>query len=85
MPRPIDRIWDAAALIVVLTGIGLFVFARNALTSISEGTYVMPTGVSAVAQTDLHVAQSRLGIFVIVAGVLVGVIAAARHQFHRAG
>jgi len=80
MPRLTDRIWDAAALVLVMCGIGLFVFARRALTSIGGGTYQMPDGVAAVAQTDRHVAQSRLGLFIIVLGVLLGVVAAVRHK-----
>lgn len=79
-PRLTDRIWDAVALAVLIGGVGLFAFARRALTRIGEGTYEMPAGVSALAQTDLHVAQSRMGLFVIGLGVLLGVVAAIRHK-----
>lgn len=71
---------DAAALFMVLGGIALFAFARNALTGIGTGTRAMPQGVSAVAVTDFHVAQSRMGLFIVAVGVLVGVIAAVRHR-----
>lgn len=71
---------DASALLLVLGGIGLFAFARNALTEIGAGTRVMPRGVSAVAVADLHVAQSRMGLWVVGLGVLVGVAAAVRHR-----
>ena len=71
---------DAAALFMVLGGIALFAFARNALTGIGAGTRAMPQGVSAVAVTDFHVAQSRMGLFIVAVGVLVGVVAAVRHR-----
>jgi hypothetical protein len=79
MPRLADRLWDAAALACVLGGAGLFLFARRALTSMGDGTYALPPGISAVATTDLHVAQSRLGMVIVGLGVLIGVIAAVRH------
>jgi hypothetical protein len=79
-PRLADRLWDGAALIFVLGGAGLFAYSRRVLTSIGDGTYPMPEGVSAVARTDMHVAQSRLGLALIVIGVLVGVAAAVRHR-----
>ena len=71
---------DAAALLMVLGGIVLFAFARQALTGIGAGTREMPQGMSAVAVTDFHVAQSRLGLFIVVVGVLVGIVAAVRHK-----
>lgn len=84
MPRLSDRIWDAAALALVIGGVAVFAAARRALTSIGEGTYVMPPGVSAVAQADLHVAHSRLGIFIVCLGVVTGILAAARHRWRAA-
>jgi len=79
-PRLADRLWDAAALLFLLAGVALFAYSRRVLTSIGDGTYEMPQGVSAVSRTDLHVAQSRLGMALIVIGVLVGVAAAVRHR-----
>lgn len=79
-PRRIDRLADAAALVLVLGGIGLFAYARHALSGIGDGTRAMPSGLSAVAVTDFHVAQSRLGLWIVVLGVLVGIAAAARHK-----
>lgn len=79
-PRTTDRILDFVALAVVAGGIGTFALARRALNSIGEGTYVMPPGVSAVAQTDIHVAQSRLGLVIVLVGALLGVAAAVRHR-----
>lgn len=71
---------DAAALLLVLGGIALFFYARNALTGIGGGTRPMPAGISAVTVTDFHVAQSRLGLWIVGLGVLVGVVGAVRHQ-----
>lgn len=79
-PTSADRIFDAAALIMVLGGIGLFAFARHALTSIGNDTRAMPQGISAVAVTDFHVAQSKMGLWIVGLGVLVGVVAAVRHR-----
>lgn len=79
-PRLADRLWDAAALLFVVCGVYLFASSRRALTSIGDGTYAMPPGISAVARTDMHVAQSRLGLALGAIGVLVGVAAAVRHR-----
>ena len=82
-PSRFDRIVDAAAILLVLGGIGLFAFARNALIGIGDGTRASPKGVSAVAVADLYVAQSRMGLFIVGLGVLVGIAAAVRHRVHQ--
>ncbi|HEY5547183.1 MAG TPA: hypothetical protein VIK50_14115 [Gemmatimonadaceae bacterium] len=79
-PTYADRVIDAAALVMVLGGIGLFAFARNALTGIGDGTRLMPAGLSAVAVADLQVAQSTMGLWMVGLGVLVGIVAAVRHR-----
>lgn len=80
-PAPVtaDRIIDATALLFVVSGLGLFAFARNAITSIANDTRYIPEGTSAVAVTDLHVAQSTAGLWLVGIGVLVGIAAAVRH------
>ena len=80
-PSSVDRLIDATSALMVLGGIVLFVFARQALSAIGDGTRKMPEGLSAVTVTDFHVAQSRLGLFIVVLGVLVGVVAAVRHRY----
>lgn len=80
-PTSADRIIDATALLMVAGGIGLFAYARQALTAIGDGTRTMPQGVSAVAVADFHVAQSKMGLFIVTLGVLVGIVAAVRHRF----
>lgn len=82
-PRPADRVTDAVALLLVLGGIGLFAWARYALTEIASGTRAIPKGVSAVAVTDFHVAQSTMGLWIVGIGVAVGVVAALRHRLRR--
>lgn len=79
-PTSADRIIDAAALLLVAGGVGLFLFARQSLTAIGDGTRDMPKGVSAVAVADFHVAQSKMGLWIVAVGVLVGVVAAVRHR-----
>lgn len=79
-PSYADRLIDAAALVFILGGIALFAFARAALTGIGDGTRDMPKGISAVAVADFHVAQSKLGLWIVVVGIMVGVVAAIRHR-----
>ena len=79
-PSRIDRIVDAAALLLVLGGIALFAFARSRLSGIGAETDLLPRDGTAVALTDFHVAQSRMGLFVIALGVLLGIAAAVRHR-----
>ena len=78
-PSSVDRLIDATSLLMVLGGIVLFAFARQTLRAIGAGTHEMPKGLSAVTVTDFHVAQSRLALFIVGLGVLVGVVAAVRH------
>lgn len=82
-PVAADRVIDATALLMLLGGVGIFAFARSALTGIAEGTRVIPPGMSAVAVTDFHVAQSKMGIWLIGLGVAVGVFAAVRHLLRK--
>ena len=82
-PSSADRVLDATALLMVLGGIALFAFARNALTGIGGGTRAMPAGISAVSVTDFHVAQSKMGLFIVTLGVMVGVVAAVRHRIRK--
>lgn len=83
-PTAADRLVDATALLFLAGGIGLFAFARKTLGGIASGTHAMPEGISAVAVTDLHVAQSKLGLWLVGLGVLVGIVAAARHRWRKA-
>lgn len=77
--RGIERLWDATALILVMAGVSLFAMARNALTSIANGSYALPEGSSWVAQTDFHVVQSRAGLALAAAGMAIGLVAGLMH------
>jgi hypothetical protein len=83
VPSSADRVLDATALLMVLGGISLFAFARSALTGIGSGTRAMPDGMSAVTVTDFHVAQSKMGLWIIGLGVMVGIAAAVRHKLRK--
>lgn len=78
-----DRMWDAAATLLVSAGVGLFFFARRSLADLGDGVYAVPQGATWVSRADLHVAQSRLALWVIAIGVLLGIVAAVRHRLHR--
>lgn len=78
--RLADRIWDTAAVVLIAVGVALFAFARRALLSLAAGTYEMPEGMSYVARTDFHVTQSRIALWLIAVGVIVGAAAALRHR-----
>jgi hypothetical protein len=83
-PTSADRVLDVTALLMVLGGIVLFAFARSALTGIGNGSRTAPAGMSAVSVADFHVAQSKMGLFIVVLGVMFGVVAAVRHKLRKA-
>ena len=76
-----DRLLDAAALAIITVGVTLFLIARHALLAISAGTYSLPAGWTWVQRTDHLVAQSKLGLLLSGVGLLLGIIAAARHAW----
>ncbi len=78
--RVADRVWDAVALVFVVAGIALFAVARRALGAMAAGLIKLPKGASYVAQTDWHVAQIRMAVWLMATGLLIGVVAAARHK-----
>ena len=82
-PSSTNRVIDATALLLVLGGIGLFAFARHALNGIGNGTRAMPEGISAVAVTQFHVAQSTFALWIVGLGVMVGIAAAVRHRVRK--
>lgn len=79
-----DRLWDALAMLLILSGTTLFLLARGGLASIADGTMKLPAGfTSYVQRADYFSAQSSLGLGLIGIGVAVGLFAAIRHAMRR--
>ena len=78
-----DRLWDLVALVLILAGISMFIMARNALTSMANGTFTPPPGSTHVERADYFAMESTIGMFVAGAGIVIGVIAAIRHARRR--
>ena len=79
-----DRLWDALAMLLILSGTTLFLLARSGLASLAAGTHHLPPGVTSYVQrADYFSAQSSLGLVMIGAGVAVGGFAPVRHADRR--
>jgi hypothetical protein len=79
-----DRLWDALAMLLILSGTTLFLLARSGLTSLANGQHELPPGVTSYVQrADYFSAQSSLGLALIVTGVAIGLGAAIRHAMRR--
>jgi hypothetical protein len=77
--RAQERALDIAAALTLGAGVLLFGIARRALGLLADGTYEVPAGVSYVARADFHAAQSRVGLWLVGAGLVIGAIAALQH------
>ena len=81
-----ERLWDALAMLLILSGATLFLLARSGLASLAEGTHDLPPGVTSYVQrADYFSAQSSVGLVLIVVGVAAGLGAAVRHAIRRRG
>jgi hypothetical protein len=78
--RRSDRWWDLLGALLAAAGVVLFFYARHAIAELADGTYAVPKGATYVARTDLHVAQTRLALWLVGTGVTVGILAAVRHH-----
>jgi hypothetical protein len=79
-----ERLWDALAMLLILSGTTLFLLARSGLVSLANGTHALPEGVTSYVQrADYFSAQSSLGLVLIGAGVATGLGAAIRHWLRR--
>ena len=78
-----DRVVDGVAALLMVGGVSLFFLGRSALMSLAAGTYPAPLGETWVARTEFHDNQTRLGMWLIGAGVAVALVSAARHFLHR--
>ncbi|MBV6522651.1 MAG: hypothetical protein MNPFHGCM_02799 [Gemmatimonadaceae bacterium] len=74
-----ERLADAVAGILLLGGAGIFLFARQALTALANGTYTTAGGVTLVSRADLHSAQSRLGLWLAATGLAIAIASAMSH------
>lgn len=78
-----DRVIDGAAALLLVGGVSLFALGRSALMQLAAGTYPAPLGETWVQRTDFHANQTRLGGWLVMAGVAVALVSAARHFLHR--
>ena len=75
-----DRLWDALAMLLILSGTTLFLLARHGLASITDAKQLPPAGFTSwVQRADYFTAQSSLGLAMIGIGVGVGIWSAIRH------
>jgi len=75
-----ERVADVIAATCLVSGAGLFLFARQSLTSLAKGTYLVPVGTSYISRADFHAAQSKLGLWLVASGIAVAVAAAMSHS-----
>lgn len=80
-----ERVADAVAATLLISGAALFLFAKQSLTALANGTYLAPVGASYVARADLHAAQSKLGLWLAAAGLALALAAAMSHARARRG
>lgn len=79
-----DRVWDALAMLLILSGTTLFLLARSGLAALAVGKHELPPGVTSYVQrADYFSAQSSLGLVLILIGVAVALGAAIRHMLRR--
>ena len=79
-----ERLWDALAMLLIIAGTTLFLLARNGLVSLADGTHTLPPGITSYVQrADYFSAQSSLGLGMIGAGVIVGLVSTVRHLIRR--
>lgn len=83
--RPRDRFLDIVAAVCIVAGVALFLFARRTLTHIATGGLTLPSGggLTHVAYTDSVVLRMRIGLWLVVVGVILAVASAISHRFRR--
>jgi len=78
-----DHVFDGVAMLLLTGGTALFALGRSALASLANGTYPAPIGESWVARAEFHDNQTKLGMWLIAAGLTVSLVSAARYAFRR--
>ncbi len=82
--RPQDRLIDILAVITLLGGVALFAIGRTSLTSLANDTYpAPPKGVSWVSVAEKHDSQTRWGVGLALAGLVLSTGAAMKHASAR--
>lgn len=81
--RSLDRTFDLVAAIFLVGGVALFAIGRQALAALAAGTYYVAKGGTYVARAEYHDAQTRLGLWLVGAGILVALLSAALHARRR--
>ncbi|MEW5915362.1 MAG: hypothetical protein AB1762_03110 [Gemmatimonadota bacterium] len=77
-----DRVLNLIASACIVSGAGLFLFARRTLTTIADGSMTLPAGaISSVAYTDSVVLRSRIGLWLVIVGAILAVASAISHRF----
>jgi hypothetical protein len=78
-----DRLLDAGALLLILLGAALYLFAALKLHAISQYTYKHPGPPNALGAADRARYVSYAGVALVVAGSLTGMVAAGLHGLRR--
>ncbi|MEP7344477.1 MAG: hypothetical protein ABI877_04395 [Gemmatimonadaceae bacterium] len=81
-----ERIADTLSAILLVGGVALFLFARQSLASLANGTYPVPLGTSYVSRADVFATRSEIGLWLAAAGLALAIGAAMSHvRARRAG
>jgi hypothetical protein len=78
-----DRLLDAGALLLIVLGAALYLVAAFKLHAISRYTYKHPGPPHALDAADRARYASYLGVGLVVAGSVLGMIAAGLHGWRR--
>lgn len=82
--RPQDRLLDVAAAVILLSGVALFALGRSSLNSLANNTYpAPPDGVTWVSRAERHDTQTRWGVGLALAGLVLAAGAAMKHTAAR--
>jgi hypothetical protein len=71
-PGKVDRLRDLAALVLVVGGAALYLYAHLGMRRLAARSGYAPRGVWLMPQFDHYWRASRVGVWAVVAGVAVG-------------
>lgn len=75
-----DRVFDAAAVLLLVIGVSFFAVGRSSLTRLAAEEFERQDGVSMVAIAERYDGQTKLGLWLIGTGLVAGVVAASRYR-----